>query len=152
MKYRKKLNIFFIIISVLTLTTMGIVVNATNLNNKNEPYEQLLFDAEITFYILTGEGCGCTPIEGATVSAYGGFGNDSAATDQDGKCVLTLVINGEYEIFIEGEGFREVNFELNIIDDQTFTFHLFEKKVSSVSANLHSFQLIAFLLDKLQNL
>ena len=92
-----------------------------------------MFDAEITFYILTGEGCACTPIPDATISAYSGEGNTSGVTDEDGLCILTLVILGEYNIIIEANGYQMIDFEFNVLDDQIFTFHMFEKRESSRS-------------------
>jgi hypothetical protein len=92
--------------------------------------QQTLFDAEITFTILTGEGCGCIPIPGVLIRAAGGEGNTSGVTDEDGICVLSLVILGEYDVWIEADGYRTLNFEFNVIDDQSFTFHLSEKSVN----------------------
>jgi len=97
-------------------------------NNNTQP---ALFDAEITFIILTGEGCACDPIEDVTVIASGGEGSDQGVTDENGTVVLTLVVLGEYEVFIIKEGYLDINFEFNVLDDQTFTFHLMEKEVSS---------------------
>ena len=144
---RKKITVIMILIFVLTIMTIGIIANADIVKNS----QSALFDAEITFYILTGEGCACKPIEGLLISAFGGAGNDSGVTDIDGKCILNLEINSEYEVFIEKEDYQEINFEFNILDDQTFTFHLFEKEESSESRNLFNFQLIKHFFMKLHN-
>jgi len=141
----KRIKLAFLIISLIIFATFSISVTSTSdlieiqqtqtstipqKIIKQDENQQSLFDAEITFYILTGEGCGCIPIPGAVITAAGGEGNASGITDEDGKCVLTLVILGEYEVWIEADGYRTINFEFNVIDDQTFTFHLSEKEVS----------------------
>jgi hypothetical protein len=125
----------FLVIIFIVFSTFAIGITAENdfVENQKEINQQNMFDAEITFYILTGEGCGCTPIPDATISAYGGEGNSSGVTNEDGLCILTLVILGEYEIIIEADEFQSINFEFNVIDDQSFTFHMFEKRESSLS-------------------
>ena len=133
---RLKSTFFVIILIVISLFTIGINAEDIFLDTgqekiQNEIYQPTFFEAEITFYVLTGEGCGCTPIPDAIISAYSGEGNTSGVTDEDGMCILTMVILGEYEIFIEVDGYHMINFEFNVLDDQTFTFHMFEKKGSS---------------------
>lgn len=138
-----KLTVLIICLIILATFSISVTSNSdfmgtqqiqpsTNIQKmiKKDINQMSLFDAEITFYILTGEGCGCTPIPGVTITAVGGEGNDSGVTDEDGKCVLTLVILSEYEVWIESDGYRTINFEFNVVDDQTFTFHLSEKEVS----------------------
>jgi hypothetical protein len=147
----KNKTVVFVILSLaLTILSIGVIANANNINNKENIAQPSFFDAEITFYIFTGEGCACTPIQGVSVSAYGGAGNESGVTDIDGKCVLTLEINSEYDIYIQGEGLQEIYFEMNIIDDQTFTFHLFERKGVSRTANLFNIQILKNIFQLLQ--
>ena len=138
-----------VILMVVSTIAIGIVVEAEIMQVK-ETMQQSMFDAEITFYIYTGEGCACTPIEGVSVSAYGGAGNDSGISDIDGKCVLTLEINSEYDIYIQGEGLQEIHYEMDIIDDQTFTFHLFERRSVSRTVNLFNLQIIKKFFQLLQ--
>lgn len=133
---RKKMAIFGVILMVLISLAVGIAAEPALRNNKKSPQ---LFDAEITFYVQTGEGCACDPIQDALVQAFGGEGSDSGVTDEDGMCVLTLVIDGEYEVIIEAEEFLDVYFEFNVVDDQTFIIHMFEKPESS-SRTLSLFQ------------
>jgi hypothetical protein len=133
---RLKSTFIVVILIVTSIFTIGINAENIFINNNQEIVQdginqQALFDAEITFYVLTGEGCACTPIPGAKISAYSVEGNTSGTTDEDGLCILTLVILGEYEIFIEADGYQMVNFEFNVLDDQIFTFHMFEKRESS---------------------
>ena len=133
---RVKSTFFVIILMMISMFAIGITAENTFVNNKqveeeNDIINSNLFDAEITFYILTGEGCACIPIPGAKISAYGGEGNDSRFTDDDGMCVLSLVILGEYEVIIEADEYQTITFEFNVIDDQTFTFHMHEKRESS---------------------
>ena len=56
-------------------------------------------------------------------------------------CVLTLVILGEYEVLIEKDEYHPIDFEFNVLDDQTFTFHFVEKDISSENtvSFFHSF-------------
>ena len=131
MMKRQKMTAFLVISIFLMTLTIGIAANATLIQNEQNNSQPLLFDAEITFYVYTGEGCACTPIPGATVYAFGGEGSDSGVTDVDGKCVLTLVILGEYEVIIEAEEYQTVDFEFDVIDDQTFIFHMFETPEST---------------------
>ena len=147
---RKKTAFFMVLSLALTILSIGVIANANNIQNKENITKPSLFDAEITFYIFTGEGCACTPIQGVTVSAYGGAGNDSGVTNIDGKCILTLEINSEYDIYIQGEGLQEIHYEMNIIDDQTFTFHLFERRGVSRTANLFNLQVIKNFFQLLQ--
>lgn len=135
---RLKSTFLVIILIVTSIFTIGINAEDIFVNNKQEKIQnglnqQAMFDAEITFYILTGEGCACTPIPGATISAYSGEGNTSGVTDEDGLCILTLVILGEYNIIIEADGYQMIDFEFNVLDNQIFTFHMFEKRESSRS-------------------
>jgi len=120
------------LLMVLSTFAIGIAAEAALLKNEKKDIDNIvsqssLSDAEITFYILTGEGCACEPIPGVSIAAFGGEGNDSGVTDEDGMCILTLEILGEYEVIIEAEEYITINFEFNVLDDQTFTFHLFEE-------------------------
>jgi hypothetical protein len=129
---RLKSTILVVILMVLAIFTVGITAEAVlKKNEQNNIVQQSMIDVEITFTVQTGEGCACDPIEGALVAAYGGEGNDSAFTDENGMCVLNLVILGEYEVFIEADGFLNVYIEFNVVDDQTFIIHMFEKEESS---------------------
>jgi hypothetical protein len=51
------------------------------------------------------------------------------------------VILGEYEVLIEAEDYRDIHFEFNVLDDQTFLFHLEEKKqsVQRTTPIMHNF-------------
>ena len=90
------------------------------------PPQQSLFDAEISYSIYEGYGCGCVPIADAKIFATGGEGNDTAYTDSDGYAVLNLVIDGEYRVTIEAEGYQTIIYDFLVIDDQPFTFHVEE--------------------------
>jgi hypothetical protein len=147
---RAKSAILVVILMVLSTFAVGIAAEAVLRKNvkeniQNNIGQQSFFDAEITFIILTTEGCGCDPIPGITVSAFGGEGNDSGVTDQDGKVILTLTILGEYEVNIEGEGYIPIEFEFNVLDDQQFIFHLAEKDESSTN----SFSILQNLVTKI---
>ena len=138
---------------VLSTFTIGIVAEAAFIKNeqkdiKNDITQALSFDVEITFYILTGEGCGCTPIPGVSIFAFGGEGSDQGITDEDGMCVLTLVIGGKYEVLIEAEDYQTIDFEFDVVDYQTFTFHMFEKEESSIQTTSLVYNIISKLIAK----
>jgi hypothetical protein len=149
-------TILVVILMVLSILTIGIAAEATFLKKVEVNHQKqtknvgqpMLFDAEITFYVLTGEGCACTPIVGATISAVGGEGSDSGVTDEDGMCVLTLVILGEYEVFIEAEDYHRIYFEFNVLDDQTFTFHLLERKGTSLNSLPSLYHLVKNIFER----
>jgi len=157
---RLKTIILVVILMVFVSFTIGIAVEANLLKNQQKENsisdqkqienvaQSTLFDAKISFYVLTGEGCACTPIPGVSIIAIGGEGNDSGVTDNEGKCILTLVINGEYEVYIDVEGYQKNYFEFNVIDDQTFTFHLFEKKDTSSSTLPLLYRLVGNIIEK----
>ena len=107
-----------------------------------------MFDAEITFNIYEGEGCGCKPITGAYIIATGGEGSDYGYTDEDGKCTLQLVILGEYRVQIEAENFHVIIFNFDVIDDQTFSFHMQEKKDLSINTHPLVYPIIRNIFDK----
>lgn len=146
---RLKSTLLVVILMVLSTFAIGIAAEAVLKKNgqdniQNNIGQQSFFDAEITFIILTTEGCGCTPIPGILVHAFGGEGNDSGISDEDGKVILTLEILGEYEVIIEGEGYLSIEFEFNVLDDQQFIFHLAEKEKSSTN----SFSILQNLVTK----
>ncbi len=134
MKKIKKTGLLVILLA-FSILTIGIVSEASfikNDQNKESTHEeksdniiqQQLFDADLTFYLWEGEGCGCDPIVNASIFAVGGEGNDSGFTDEDGKCVLTLFINSEYRVEIQAEKFHRILFDIEVIGDQTFNFHM----------------------------
>lgn len=151
---RMKTTVLVIILMILATFAVGIAAEAVltkneQKNTRNDIGQQSLFDAEITFYVLTGEGCGCDPIPDASIVAYGGEGSVSGVTDEDGMCVLTLVILGEYEVIIEAEEYQEIDFEFNVLDDQTFTFHMFEKDDSSSKEASLFYRLVTNIFNRL---
>lgn len=134
----KKVKTIFIA-SLMILTTFvisaaaqSILINSEQKNNTNPAIQNTNFDAEITFYIYEGEGCSCIPITGAYINATGSEGQVFNVTDDEGICVLNLVILSEYRVSIEAENFNTVMFNFDIVDDQTFKFHMGEaNEVSS---------------------
>jgi len=103
-------NKIFVLIAVSIIFTAGVFsVAAATIKNQvtknsvstqkqiisNNP-EQMLFTAQISFTLYEGTRCGCTPIYGALVTAFGldVDHNDSGVTDDDGVCMLELEING----------------------------------------------------------
>ena len=137
-------TIFVFILMALMTFAVGITAE-TNLIKEEQAKiaQQTMFEAEVTFTIQTSTGCGCDPIPGATINAYGGEGSVSGVTDDQGVCVLTLVILGEYEVIIEADDYQEIDFEFDVVDDQSFIFHMYETDESSyqmqaLSANQQS--------------
>lgn len=123
-----KISLLVVILVVLSSTAIGIAANANIAkNDEGKINQQTMFDAEITFYIHEGEGCGCVPIVGAHVYASGGAGYDEAYTDEDGMCALTLEILSEYRVSINAEDFMPVLFDFDVQGDQTFGFHMQER-------------------------
>ena len=146
----KKIKTAFlvVILIVLSVFTIGIAAEAAILQKqKNENIQNSFYPAEITFYIYKGEGCGCIPLVGATISAYGGEGSDSGATDENGICVLTLDIYGEYRVQIEAEDFTMILFDFNVVDNQEFSFHMQEKSESSSYSNSLLHKLMSRILN-----
>jgi hypothetical protein len=132
---RTKTTIMLAILMFLAVITVGIAAKAVLMKNeldntKKEIGQQLLLEAEITFYIYEGEGCACKPIFGASIYA-GGEPGESGFTDEDGRCVLTLETFSEYRVYIEAEDFHKVIFDFDVIDDQQFSFHMQEKEENS---------------------
>ena len=140
----------FLVIIFIVFSTFAIGITAENdfVENQKEINKQNMFDAEITFYILTGEGCGCTPIPGVTITAFSSEGSASGITDEEGMCVLSLVILSEYEVLIESDDYQEIDFEFNVLDDQTFTFHMFEKDESSSQVSSALYSILARILKR----
>ena len=135
-----------VILMALSTMAIGIAAQAETMQEK-ETVQQSLFDAEITFYLSIGDGCGCTPIVGASISAVGGEGSDYGVTDEDGYCTLTLVIDGEYRVQIEAEGYVLIMYDFVVIDDQSFSFHMQEEEESSIRAVPLFYRLLSKILD-----
>ena len=140
MKNTKKI-IFVVILMVLSTFTIGIAAEAVFMKNQqkninNSISQPSLFDAEITFTIVIDDGCGCNPIEGVHIQAYGGSGSDEGVTDENGTLILYLEINAEYRVDITSEEYRPIRFDFNIIDDQYFVFQMKERGTSSYSIPL----------------
>ena len=126
---------------ILSIYTIGIAAEAVLMKNQekntNDGISQSsLFDAEITFTIVVDDGCGCNPIEGVHIQAYGGSGSDEGVTDSNGTLILQLEINAEYRVDITSEEYRPIRFDFNIIDDQYFVFQMKPKGTSSQTISL----------------
>ena len=146
---RMKIIILVVILMVLSTFAIGIAAEAVLMKNQekninNGISQPSLFDAEITFTILIDDGCGCNPIEGAFIKAYGGSGYEEGLTDENGTLILHLEINAEYRVEINAEDYISLLFDFNIIDDQYFIFQMREKDTSS-----QTFTLFQGLLNKL---
>ena len=147
----KRMKKIILIISLMVISTFVIgmaaeagLMNKQEKNFSNDISQPLLFNAEITFTVVVDDGCGCEPIEGALISAYGGSGYDEGVTDENGTVILQLEINAEYRVEITSEGYRRILFDFNVIDDQYFVFQMIKKGTSSKTVQLYQ-----NLLDKL---
>lgn len=121
---------------VMLFTTMAIGTFDKNMPRQGKLINQSAFFAEIEFTLYEGEGCGCVPLEGVTIFAYGldTDHNDTNITDENGFCILELEINSNYRVIIENEDWQTIMFDFLVVDDQTFTFHMQEAE-KSVSQN-----------------
>ena len=140
----KRMKKIFLIISLMVISTfvIGIAAEAGLMNKQeknffNEISKPLLFNAEITFTVVVDDGCGCEPIEGALISAYGGSGYDEGVTDENGTITLQLEINADYTVEITADGYRRILFDFNVIDDQYFVFQMIKKGTSSQTVQLY---------------
>ncbi len=111
--------------------------------NQITPAAMIGYEA-ITFHLFEGEGCGCIPIYDATVSAVGRttLHNTSGVTNDDGECVLHLEYDETYRIQIHADGFQTVLFDFNVVDDQSFSFHLAPVNDSVVKHHVFLLQLL----------
>lgn len=119
----------------------SILIKSEQKNSTNQVIQNTNFDAKITFYVYEGEGCACKPIVGAFINATSSEGPIFNVTDEDGKCVLDMVIYIEYRVTIEAENFHTVMFNFDVVYDQTFKFHMGEANSDS-SQNLPETQQI----------
>jgi len=129
MKSRRS-KIIFVILTVISIIAIGMTVEAIVIK-KQQNNQPTLFDAEISLYLYEGYGCGCTPVRNASILATSGEGSVHQFTDDDGFCLLILVIDVEYRVLIEADGFQTITFDFIPIGDQPFTFHLEEEEESS---------------------
>jgi len=124
----------FVIASVAIGTAAGIAklntqtIETTNQQINENSAQASMFTAIINFQLYVGDGCACTPVTGASISAWGLDieDNDSAVTDDIGVCSLELEINYNYKVTIEAEEFHMIEFDFLVVDDQDFTFYLDE--------------------------
>ncbi len=147
-----KTSILVVILMILSTFVIGVAAESAFIKNqlktsKNSVSDEPIFFTEITFNIVINDGCGCNPIEGVTVSAFGGAGNDENVTDIDGKCVLLLEINSIYTVQITEENYIPVIFEFIVIDEQYFVFQM-TLKDDSVNLMLPTFQHMMKILNR----
>ena len=132
-------TIFLVAILVISTTyVLGVAAESVFMNNQQKiEYNDIdntpIFFTEITFTIMINDGCGCNPIEGVSVSAFGGAGNDQNVTDINGKCILLLEINSEYTVSITHDEYIPVLFDFVVIDEQFFNFQMTLKDDSTNS-------------------
>ena len=132
----------------ISATAGTVLMKAQQKKVTNNVSQQSFFDAEITFYIYEGTGCGCKPLIGATINATSGDGEDSGVTDENGTCVLHMVINSDYRVSIEAQDYNTVMFDFNVVDDQNFRFHMGEKNDDSSHSTPNLLRLVTRLLNR----
>ena len=147
-----KTSILVVILMILSTFVIGVAAESAFIKNQiktsnSSVSDQSLFFTEISFRIVINDGCGCNPIEGVTVAAYGGAGNDINITDIDGNCVLILEIDSIYTVEITAEGYVPIIFEFIVIDEQYFVFEM-SVIDDSVNSNFQAFQHIINLLTR----
>lgn len=145
------------IVNLLIITAaFSIIVTANPVQISNDSYQEVEYTknggsplayAQISFNIFEGSGCGCVPLIGTSVSAYGldTDHSDSGITDENGLCILELEYDATYRVTIDDENFVKVTFDFLVIDDQTFTFRMQDKE-DSIS---QSFPVLSQFLQKL---
>jgi len=115
------------------LTTIAIGMNVSSENDfDNSKTNQIPFYATIEFTLYEGEGCSCDELQDILIFADG-QDNDhdvGAYTDDRGYCYLELEIDSTYRISIQDENYQNVLFDVLIVDDQEFIFHLTKDEVS----------------------
>lgn len=147
-----KTSILVVILIVLSTFVLGVAAESAFIRNQlktsnNSVSDQPIFFTEILFRIVINDGCGCNPIEGVTVSAFGGAGNDINVTDIDGYCVLVLEIDSIYTVEITEENYIPIIFEFIVIDEQYFVFEM-TLKDESVNSMLPTFQHMMNILNR----
>jgi hypothetical protein len=147
-----KTTILVVILMILTTFVIGVAAESDLIKNQiktsnNSVSDEPLFFTEITFNIVINDGCGCQPIEGVTVSAFGGAGNDINVTDIDGTCILLLEINSIYTVEITAENYVPIIFEFIVIDEQYFVFQM-TLIDDSVNSMLPAFQHMMNVLNR----
>ena len=147
-----KTSILVVILMILSTFVIGVAAESAFIKNEiktsnSSVSDQPLFFTEISFKIVINDGCGCNPIEGVTVAAFGGAGNDVNVTDIDGTCILVLEIDSIYTVEITAEGYVPIIFEFVVIDEQYFVFEMSIIE-DSVNSNFQAFQHIIDLLTR----
>ena len=138
---QKKIIILSMGLSLLLISTSVLAINSTNNLEQDEirKSSELIKDsnplvmnayAQISIYLYEGIGCGCVPIRDATIDAVGIDVDHWVinTTNDDGLCVLELEYDANYQITIDVPDFNMVLFDIQIVDDQSLTFHLQEKE------------------------
>jgi hypothetical protein len=151
---RMKIILLMAILTILSTFAIGIAAESVLMKNQennisNIISQPILFYAEITFTVVVNDGCGCNPIEGALIKAYGGSGYNEGITDENGTLILQLEINAEYRVDITSEGFRSILFDFDIIDDQYFVFQMVKRGTSSQTFNFYQSYLLNLLNTKI---
>ncbi len=84
----------------------------------------------LSFTVYSGTSCDCTPIPGVPINASGldTDHNDSNITDDRGYCTIQVEYSKTYRISIEENHFESVLFDVQIVDNQAFVFHLKQLK------------------------
>lgn len=80
----------------------------------------------LSFTIYSGTDCDCIPITGVPINATG-LDTDhifSNVTDDYGRCTIQVEYDKTYRISIEEKNFESVLYDMQIIGNQTFVFHL----------------------------
>jgi hypothetical protein len=101
----------------------------------------------ITFSTFEGGGCGCVPLIDVPITAVGRTTDHitSNVTDDRGQCVVFLEYGETYRITMVPNGYRSSMFDFNVLDDQSFVFHLDIINDSSVPHNLFR----SYILEKM---
>jgi hypothetical protein len=151
----KKITSAMVKMAVVLLAVFSLIIAANagyvSSNLKSQKTTQIMntqatFYANITFNLYEGDGCGCIALPNVRINASS-RGNEhhniSDVTDDNGNCVLQLMYT-TYRVSIKDKDHESVLFDFEVIDDQTFSFHLKQIKDSS-----YRFSFIQMMLQKL---
>ncbi len=102
------------------------------------------------FNVFDGEGYGCVPLQEVPLNATGRGADHSTAriTDDEGKCGLQLQYDKTYQVRIQKNDYESALFDVIVIDDQVFLFHMKELEISSQSHSLAQMMLQRIILPK----
>jgi len=121
----------FFCLSLILAASAGLAVQHSSEQRQTaDPYMHLMFS------VYLGTGCDCTPLAGAWINASGldTDHSDSNVTDGQGHCTINVEYSKTYRINVETNDYESALFDVLIVDNQVFAFHLKESTTQSQEA------------------